>query len=144
MSPPLLPPKPPARPGRVSLWRYVKLFRRDLLSAQPAKLYRAWMAEFKTPFFRSYLVNQPELVDLVLKRRPRDFPKSNRVSEGLRPLLGNSVFLTNGAEWERQRRIIDPAFEGGGVCARPILQYQPLPRQPWRVWRLRPEAVLWR
>ena len=107
------PPKPPARPGRVSLWRYVKLFRRDLLSAQPAKLYRAWMAEFKTPFFRSYLVNQPELVDLVLKRRPRDFPKSNRVSEGLRPLFGNSVFLTNGAEWERQRRIIDPAFEGG-------------------------------
>ena len=107
------PPKPPARPGRVSLWRYVKLFRRDLLSAQPAKLYRAWMAEFKTPFFRSHLVNQPELVDLVLKQRPRDFPKSNRVSEGLRPLLGNSVFLTNGAEWERQRRIIDPAFEGG-------------------------------
>ena len=110
---PPVPPKPPARPGRVSLWRYVKLFRRDLLSAQPAKLYRAWMAEFKPPFFRSYLINQPELVDLVLKRRPRDFLKSNRVSEGLRPLLGNSVFLTNGAEWERQRRIIDPAFEGG-------------------------------
>jgi len=144
MSPPLLPPKPPARPGRVSLWRYVKLFRRDLLSAQPAKLYRAWMAEFKTPFFRSYLVNQPELVDLVLKRRPRDFPKSNRVSEGLRPLLGNSVFLTNGAKWERQRRIIDPAFEGGGVCARPILQFQPLPRQRWRALHLRPEAVRWR
>jgi cytochrome P450 len=35
------------------------------------------------------------------------------VGEGLRPLLGNSVFLTNGATWERQRRIIDPAFEGG-------------------------------
>ncbi len=32
---------------------------------------------------------------------------------GLRPLLGNSVFLTNGAEWQRQRRIINPAFEGG-------------------------------
>ena len=107
------PPKPPARLGRVSLWRHAKLFRRDLLSAQPAKLDHAWMAEFKTPFFRSYLVNQPELVDLVLKQRPRDFPKSNRVSEGLRPLLGNSVFLTNGAEWERQHRIIDPAFEGG-------------------------------
>jgi cytochrome P450 len=35
------------------------------------------------------------------------------VGEGLRPLLGRSVFLTNGAEWQRQRRIIDPAFEGG-------------------------------
>ncbi len=108
-----LPPKPPARPDRVSLWRYAKLFRADILSAQPARLYRAWMAEFKTPFFRSYLMNQPELVKTVLKDRPDDFPKSDRIGEGLRPLLGNSVFLTNGETWKRQRRIIDPAFEGG-------------------------------
>ncbi|MFG6528720.1 MULTISPECIES: cytochrome P450 [unclassified Sulfitobacter] len=107
------PPKPPARPDRVSLWRYAKLFRADILSAQPARLYRAWMAEFKTPFFRSYLMNQPELVKTVLKDRPEDFPKSDRIGEGLRPLLGNSVFLTNGETWKRQRRIIDPAFEGG-------------------------------
>ena len=109
----MIPPKPPARPDKVSLWRYLKLFRQDLLSAQPARLYRAWMAEFRTPFFRSYLVNQPDLVDTVLKTRSDDFPKSNRISEGLRPLLGNSVFLTNGETWKRQRRIIDPAFEGG-------------------------------
>jgi cytochrome P450 len=89
------------------------LFREDILSAQPARLYRAWMAEFRTPFFRSYMMNQPELIRTVLKERPDDFPKSDRISEGLRPLLGNSVFLTNGEVWKRQRRIIDPAFEGG-------------------------------
>ncbi len=61
-----VPPKPAARPDKVSLRRYVKLFRQDILSAQPAKLYRAWMAEFRTPFFRSYLINQPELVTKVL------------------------------------------------------------------------------
>ncbi len=108
-----LPPKPDARADKVSLLKYVRLFRRDILSAQPAKLYKAWMAEFKTPFFRSYLVNQPDLVKVVLKDRPDDFPKSGRISEGLRPLLGNSVFLTNGEIWKQQRRIIDPAFEGG-------------------------------
>ena len=113
MSAPDLPSKPQARADRVSLWRYMRLFRQDILSAQPARLYRAWMAEFRTPFFRSYLINQPALIDEVLKARPMDFPKSNRVGEGLRPLLGASVFLTNGAEWQRQRRIIDPAFEGG-------------------------------
>ncbi|WP_246156506.1 cytochrome P450 [Aquicoccus porphyridii] len=107
------PPKPPARVGRVSLWRYARLFRADILSAQPARLYRAWMAEFRTPFFRSYMCNQPELVDLVLRKRPDDFPKSDRIREGLAPLLGNSVFVTNGETWKRQRRIIDPAFEGG-------------------------------
>ncbi|HAR53332.1 MAG TPA: cytochrome P450, partial [Roseovarius nubinhibens] len=110
---PHLPPKPPAREGRVSLWRYARLFRQDILSAQPARLYRAWMAEFRTPFFRSYLCNQPDLVDLVLKGRPDDFPKSDRIREGLTPLLGQSVFVTNGETWKRQRRIIDPAFEGG-------------------------------
>jgi len=108
-----LPPKPAARPDRVSLWRYLRLFRQDILSAQPARLYRAWMAEFKTPFFRSYLANDPELIDLVLKDRPEDFPKSDRIGAGLEPLLGQSVFLTNGDLWKRQRRIIDPAFEGG-------------------------------
>lgn len=109
----MIPPKPSSRPEKVSLWRYLKLFRQDILSAQPAKLYRAWMAEFKTPFFRSYLANDPELVKRVLKDRPDDFPKSDRIGAGLRPLLGNSVFLTNGETWKRQRRIIDPAFEGG-------------------------------
>lgn len=108
-----LPPKPLPRPDKVSLWRYLQLFRRDILSAQPARLYRAWMAEFRTPFFRSYMCNDPALVDLVLKERPKDFPKSDRIREGLTPLLGNSVFVTNGETWERQRRIIDPAFEGG-------------------------------
>jgi len=109
----MIPPKPPARPDRVSLLRYLRLFRADILSAQPARLYRAWMAEFRTPFFRSFLANDPALVRLVLKDRPMDFPKSDRIGEGLRPLLGRSVFLTNGAEWQRQRRLIDPAFEGG-------------------------------
>ena len=109
----MTPPKPAARTGRVSLWRYLRLFRADILSAQPARLYRAWMAEFRTPFFRSYLCNDPALIQTVLKDRPGNYPKSDRVRAGLAPLLGRSVFVTNGAEWESQRRIIDPAFEGG-------------------------------
>jgi cytochrome P450 len=109
----MTPPKPEPRADRVSLWGYLKLFRRDILSAQPQRLYRAWMAEFRTPFFRSYLCNDPALVRRVLDERPADFPKSGRVTEGLAPLLGRSVFVTNGEEWLRQRRTIDPAFEGG-------------------------------
>jgi cytochrome P450 len=111
----MTPPKPTARPDKVTLWRYMRLFRADILSAQPARLYRAWMAEFRTPFFRSYMCNDPALVRLVLNARPDDFPKSNRIGEGLRPLLGNSVFVTNGEVWKHQRRIIDPAFEGGRI-----------------------------
>lgn len=41
MSAPPVPPKPPATEGRGSVLRYARAFRRDLLSALPARLYRA-------------------------------------------------------------------------------------------------------
>lgn len=107
------PPKPASRPDKVNLWQHIRLFRKDLFSSQPARLYRAWMAEFRMPFFQSYFVNQPELVKLVLNERPDDFPKSEIIAGSLHSLLGNSVFVSNGEVWKRQRRIIDPAFEGG-------------------------------
>ena len=44
------PPKPLPRQGKVSLWQYASMFRRDILLAQPARLYGTLMAEFKTPF----------------------------------------------------------------------------------------------
>lgn len=87
-----LPPKPEARPDKVSLWRYMQLFRKDILSAQPAKLYRAWMAEFRTPFFRSYLINDPKLVKHVLSENPDAFPKSDRIGAGLRPFAREQCF----------------------------------------------------
>jgi hypothetical protein len=71
----MTPVKPPARQDKTSLWNYMRAFRRDILSAQPQRLYRAWMAEFRTPFFRSYMINQPDLIKTVLKTRPEGFSK---------------------------------------------------------------------
>jgi len=109
----MIPPKPRARQGRGSVWRFIRDFRRDILSAQSDRLYRAWMAEFRGPFIHSFTCNDPVLVDVILKKRPMDFPKSPRMAAGLQPLLGNSSFVSNGETWLHQRRIIDPAFEGG-------------------------------
>ncbi|PVE47267.1 cytochrome P450 [Pararhodobacter aggregans] len=109
----MVPPKPPSRQGRFAFFRYLRNFRRDILSANPERLYRAKMAEFRIPFLHTFLVNEPVLWKRVLTEAPGDFPKSPRMAAGLEPLLGQGVFLTNGALWQRQRRIIDPAFEGG-------------------------------
>lgn len=109
----MIPPKPASSEGKTGLLHYLRSFRHDLLSALPARLYRAWMAEFRAGPIHSFVCNDPDLVKLVLQERPDDFPKSDRLREGLAPLLGRSVFVTNGEEWQHQRRIIDPAFEGG-------------------------------
>lgn len=109
----MIPPRPQTREGRGSVLRLARAFRRDLLSALPERLYRAWMAEFRSPLIHSFVCNDPALVRLILKDRPGDFPKSDRLRAGLAPLLGESVFVTNGEQWAAARRIIDPAFEGG-------------------------------
>ncbi|WP_378945777.1 cytochrome P450 [Paracoccus sp. R86501] len=106
-------PRPTGAEGRGTIRTLMRGFRRDLLGALPERLYRAWMAEFRTPIIHSFFCNDPALLKTILQDRPADFPKSNRMREGLAPLLGNGVFISNGADWARQRRIIDPAFEGG-------------------------------
>lgn len=106
-------PRPNGAEGRGTLLRLIRGFRRDLLTALPERLYRAWMAEFRSPLIHSFFCNDPVLVRRILQERPQDFPKSSRMREGLAPLLGEGVFISNGETWARQRRIIDPAFEGG-------------------------------
>lgn len=107
------PPKPPPRPEGASVLARWRMARRNLFSPLKSGLYRAWMAEVKTPFRDAYLVNQPHLVREALVRRPEDLPKAEAIGLTLGDLLGKSVFVTNDALWRRQRRIIDPAFEGG-------------------------------
>ncbi len=111
------PPKPASRPVGASWLMRIKLFRRDMFSSQPERLYSAKMAQIRTPVLSSYLINTPDGVQSVLTSPNAVFPKSSIVSAGLRDLLGNSVFVSNGASWERARRMIDPVFEGGKVKA---------------------------
>ncbi len=111
--PRIKPPKPGSRPDDTSLLGRLKLFRADMFRSQPERLYTAQMARMRTPLYSSFLINQPDLVRTVLDERPADFPKSDIIAGTLKPLLGNSVFVTNGDIWDRQRRMIDPAFEAG-------------------------------
>ncbi|MEL7216110.1 MAG: cytochrome P450, partial [Pseudomonadota bacterium] len=113
----MTPPKPPSRREGASLWARIRLFREDMFRSQPERLYRAWMAELRTPLYRCYTINDPALVREVLRERPGDFPKHSIIGRTLSPLLGRSVFVTNGAVWEAQRRIIDPAFQDARLGA---------------------------
>ncbi|MEM7212426.1 MAG: cytochrome P450, partial [Pseudomonadota bacterium] len=112
-SPDYVPPMPPERPDGLPFWRIWLRARRNLFAALPRKLYRAWLTEVRTPWYNSYMPNQPDLVRRMLVEEPDAFPKSDIVRQTIGDLLGESVFVTNGEKWKRQRRIIDPSFEGG-------------------------------
>jgi cytochrome P450 len=60
---------------------------------------------------QAFIFNDPESVDAVMIKEQKKFPKHSFMHEMLEPLLGNSIFTTNGGVWERQRALVDQAFE---------------------------------
>lgn len=100
------------KPVRGRLSRLAMFFRsrRSWIDSLSERAYRMQMGELHLPGLDLYMLNQPELVRQVLVEHPEDFPKSELLAESLRPLLGDSIFTTNGAAWRRQRAMMDPAF----------------------------------
>ena len=58
-----------------------------------------------------FLVNAPPLVRQVLVDAVDQFPKHPLTLWLLEPLIGRAIFSVNGAEWARQRRLLDQAFQ---------------------------------
>jgi len=59
--------------------------------------------------FPAITVNHPDLVEQVLVTQARNFVKSSVYRRGLR-ILGNGLLTSEGEFWQRQRRLVQPAF----------------------------------
>lgn len=82
----------------------------DLLSLMPAKAYTMRIGTLGYSRRTILLVNDPALVRDVVTDPLDIFPKSDLMVGALAPLVGDSIFVTSGDAWRRQRAMIDPAF----------------------------------
>ena len=57
-----------------------------------------------------HLLNHPDHVAHVLQRHARNFDKQTRSAHYIRRVTGDSLLTTNGEFWQRQRRLLQPAF----------------------------------
>jgi cytochrome P450 len=110
-----VPPKPRSHPTKLSLVRRLMEARRCSISVLYDRSYDMRMGHVGTPLRDLYFPNQPELIEQILVKEWDRFPKSNLMNTMLELLLGESIFITNGALWRRQRRMIDPAFEAARI-----------------------------
>ena len=104
-------PMPVVRKTRPSpLTRIVK-GRHSSLDVLFERSYSMKMGEFAGARRRFYFLTQPDIVARILAADVDRYPKSDLMGTILYQILGNGVFVSNGATWKRQRRMMNPAFE---------------------------------
>ncbi len=106
----LIPPHPRQIPALLALLRVLWRGDGNLLELLPANAYRFPFGDLGYSRRSTVLFNEPELVREILRDERGIFPKSDLMVGALEPLIGDSIFVTDGARWRRQRAMIDPAF----------------------------------
>ena len=106
---PWRPPAPVPLPPVRSLVRAALSGERDLLSLVPEQAYTELVFPLAGSKRGIVYVNDPALVHRVMQEHDR-FPKNDLFVDAVEPLVGDSIFVSTGATWRRQRRMIDPAF----------------------------------
>jgi len=104
--PPAPTPKTPIR----SLMRVVRQGDGDLLSLVPIDAYRkpaTWLGYSRRSIL---LINDPVEAKNILSDPLECYPKNDLMVGALAPLVGDSIFVSSGERWRKQRAMIDPAF----------------------------------
>jgi len=107
---PVIPPAPKVHAKDLPTWRQVLTAQRNSIA-----IFADYV--FDIPFGRrtllgvdAVLINDPEGIRHVLTTNAANYVRPAMMPRVLRPLLGQGIFLAEGTEWRRQRRMLSPAF----------------------------------
>jgi cytochrome P450 len=123
------PPKPEPRSSYFPTPGHFLRFADSWIDTLTVKSYRSFMGRSWLPSGRVFVINDPQWVSRVLIQDAKLYPKHRIFHQIVEPLIGSTVFSTNGAEWQRQRRFLDQAF----VAAK-VAQVFPLMQQACEDW----------
>jgi len=101
------------------LWQAQK----DLLRILPEITYRTLMGRLPLGLRDIFFANGSAVVREILSADAENYPKSRQMYRALHPLVGDGIFISNGATWLRRRRMVNPAFENVRLrVAFPVMQ----------------------
>ena len=109
-APAYTPPRPVSLPAIVSLIRVLRQGDGDLLSLLPVTAYSDPIGPLGYSRRSIVVVNDPALIRQVLSDDSAIFPKGDLMVNATEALIGDSIFVSSGQTWRRQRAMIDPAF----------------------------------
>ena len=101
-------PEPLTRP--VGPIRFLRLLRDNELSVFSHEAFVNDFGESRLFFHNFVLVNEPDFIEHILVTNHQNYVKGRLTRQILQPVLGNSLLISEGDFWRRQRRIMAPAF----------------------------------
>ncbi|MET0370614.1 MAG: cytochrome P450 [Sphingobium sp.] len=104
------PPFPPPFASKLGKVRRFVVGMNSWIHVLFEKSYKMKMGEARSPGLHIYLANELDLIDQIMSQ-PKLYPKHTEMVEALSPLIGNSLLIANGDEWEEQRAMVGPAFQ---------------------------------
>ena len=107
---PVVPAAPKPATEVLPLWRTILQLQRNAISTWGEPAYE--LDIFSRPFMgrSSFLVNHPEGIKRVLVDNHANYGRTPAGIRILRPIIGDGLFLAEGADWKHQRRTTAPAF----------------------------------
>ncbi|MFZ1427029.1 MAG: cytochrome P450 [Geminicoccaceae bacterium] len=107
---PVVPTAPKPATEVLPLWRTILQLRRNAISTWGLPAYE--LEIMSRPFMgrTSFLVNQPDAIRRVLVDNHANYGRTPAGIRILRPIIGDGLFLAEGADWKHQRRTVAPAF----------------------------------
>ena len=112
---PFVPPAPTVHANNLPVWRLLWEARRSSLSIWPDAAFNVVTLRNSVMGVKSLLVSDPEGVRHVLTANAANYRRPPVVTRFARPLGGSGLFLAEGADWRRQRRLLAPMFTPGGI-----------------------------
>ncbi len=116
-APPLEPVKVPLVKTPLTVLQTLRTARRNVLEIIPDICTKQPMVSGKTAMVRWHMVMDPTALRRVLKDNLENYPKSDITKNLLRPAIGDSLFIAEGAHWRWQRRAAAPVFSHRNIAA---------------------------
>lgn len=137
---PALPVRVPLVTQPMGLWASLQASRRNILSIIPEIATRQPMVSGKTGK-RWHMVMDPGANRRVLLENLDNYPKSLVTKNLLKPAIGESLFIAEGAHWRWQRRTAAPVFSHRNVMNLAPVMSGAAERSVDRVRQAGPRAV---
>lgn len=123
-SQPRNPPRVPLVSRPVGMLETLRMARANLLQIIPEIATKQPIVTGKTGIIRWHMVMDPDANRRILKEKLDIYPKSDVTKNILRPAIGESLFVAEGAHWRWQRRAAAPVFSHRNIAAlAPIMSH---------------------